>query len=127
MRPKGWPALGQPAKELLMTTMKATLIPLIPLVMLTGPALAAEKKPTEGDISRAIAYADVMRAFAYSKQANEYKARYDKIGPSQDGLEAMTNAANLMTLANQAMRAACAREPHYVEKGIEAFRCSKIK
>ena len=53
-----------------------------------------------------------------------------------------------MTLANQAMRAACAREPrtndssglravtrrglrartaHYVEKGIEAFRCSKIK
>ena len=35
--------------------------------------------------------------------------------------------SNLMTLANQAMRAACAREPHYVEKGIEAFRCSKIK
>jgi len=110
-----------------MTTMKATFAPLIALALLASPAFAAEKKPTPGDISRAIAYADVMRAFAYGEQAEKYKARYDKIGPSQDGLEAMTNAANLMTLANQAMRAACAREPHYVEKGIEAFRCSKIK
>ncbi len=106
---------------------KATLTPLLVLCLLAGPALAAEKKPSAGDISRAIAYTDVMRAYAYSKQANEYKERYDKIGPGPDGLEAMTNAANLMSLANQAMRAACAREPHYVEKGIEAFRCSKIK
>lgn len=106
---------------------KASVVPLLALILLSGPTLAAEKAPTPGDISRAIAYADVMRAYAYGKQANEFKALYDKIGPGPDGLEAMTNAANLMTLANQAMRAACAREPHYVEKGIEAFRCSKIK
>ena len=113
-----------------MMNMKAThalVVPLLALALLAGPALAAEKKPTAGDISRAIAYADVMRAFAYSKQATEFKERFDKIGPGPDGLEAMTNAAHLMTLANQARRAACAREPHYVEKGNEAFRCSKIK
>ncbi len=129
MRPAGLPPLGQHARDLLMMNMKAprALTSLLALALLAGPALAAEKKPTAGDISRAIAYADVMRAFAYSKQATEFKERFDKIGPGPDGLEAMTNAANLMTLANQAMRAACAREPHYVEKGIEAFRCSKIK
>lgn len=110
-----------------MTNIKATLAPLLALALLSGPAFGADKKPSPGDISRAIAYADVMRAYAYGKQASEFKARFDKIGPGQDGLEAMTNATNLMTLANQAMRAACAREPHYVEKGIEAFRCSKIK
>lgn len=70
------------------------LASLLALALLAGPALAAEKKPTVGDISRAIAYADVMRAFAYSKQATEFKERFDKIGPGPDGLEAMTNAAN---------------------------------
>lgn len=39
-------------------------------------------------------------------QANEYKERYDKIGPGPDGREAVTNPANLMSLANPAMRAA---------------------
>lgn len=39
-------------------------------------------------------------------QANEYKERYDKIGPGPDGQEAMANPANLMSLANLAMRAA---------------------
>lgn len=127
MRLASRPPIGQPAREFLMMNMKATLIPLLALALLSGPVFGAEKKPTEGDISRAIAYTDVMRAYAYSKQAAEFKARFDKIGPGADGLEAMTNATNLMSLANQAMRAACAREPHYVEKGIEAFRCSKIK
>jgi hypothetical protein len=127
MRAASQPPIGQPAREFLMMNMKATFASLLALALLSGPAFGAEKKPTAGDISRAIAYADVMRAFAYAKQANQFKERYDKIGPGQDGLEAMTHAANLMTLANQAMRAACAREPHYVEKGIEAFRCSKIK
>ena len=80
-----------------MMNMKApprALASLLALALLAGPALAAEKKPTAGDISRAIAYADVMRAFAYSKQATEFKERFDKIGPGPDGLEAMTNAAN---------------------------------
>jgi len=39
----------------------------------------------------------------------------------------MTRAVKLMGLHNQAMRAACAREPHYVEKAIKAFRCSALK
>jgi len=90
-------------------------------------AVHAEEKMTPGDISRAVAYTDALRAQAYQKQAEQFKAWADKVGPGADGSEAMTRAVKLMGLANQAMRAACAREPHYVEKGIKAFRCSALK
>lgn len=107
---------------------KTTLVPWLLAALLGISATAqAEEKMSPGDISRAVAYTDAMRAQAYQKQAEQFKGWADKVGPGQDGSEAMGKAVKLMGLANQAMRAACTREPHYVEKGIKAFRCSALK
>lgn len=106
------------------TTLAIWLMAALPGLSATAQA---EEKMSQGDISRAIAYTDAMRAQAYQKQAEQFKDWAEKVGPGQDGADAMGKAVKLMGLANQAMRAACTREPHYVEKGIKVYRCSALK